>query len=85
VVSQCDAHRNNCSKGAANAGAGKPFTQAQKRDILEANKQRNGGQLTSDQSGIPLVPSAKSQKGVTPPTNEAQVDHITPRSKGGTN
>ncbi|MCE4538542.1 HNH endonuclease [Pelomonas sp. P7] len=66
-------------------GAGKPFTRAQKRDILQANREKNGGTLKSDKSGEVLVPSQKSESGVTPPANEAQVDHIVPRSKGGTN
>jgi len=39
----------------------------------------------SDLSGEALVPSQKSVKGVTPAANEAQVDHIIPRSKGGQN
>jgi len=64
---------------------GKPFTRAQKRDILNANRERNGGELHSDLSGEPLVPSQKSAKGVTSPPNEAQVDHVIPRSKGGPN
>jgi RHS repeat-associated protein len=69
----------------ATTQVGKPFTQAQKRDILNANRARNGGDLRSDLSGDKLVPSQKSVKGVTPPSNEAQVDHIIPRSKGGQN
>lgn len=31
-----------------------------------------------------MIPSAKSQKGVTPPSFEAQIDHIIPQSKNGT-
>ena len=73
------------SHNACAQGPGKPFTQAQKSSILEANRQKNDGVLRSDQSGQPLVPAQKSQKGVTPPANEAQVDHIKPRSKGGAN
>jgi hypothetical protein len=68
-----------------NVGAGKDFTPATKRKILEQNKQANGGVIKSDQSGTEAVPSVKSQSGVTPPTNEAQIDHIVPRSKDGTN
>jgi len=67
------------------ANAGKAFTRAQKRDILEANRAKNGGELQSDLSGETLVPSQKSTSGVTPPANEAQVDHIVPRAKGGQN
>jgi len=67
------------------ATVGKPFTQAQKSDILNANRLKNSGDLRSDLSGEQLVPAQKSVKGVTPPSNEAQVDHIIPRSKGGPN
>jgi RHS repeat-associated protein len=66
-------------------GPGKSFTQSQKAKIYEANREANSGQLTSDLSGQPLVAPQKSQKGVTPPANEAQVDHIKARSKNGSN
>jgi len=45
----------------------------------------NNGVVKSDQSGTTTVKSAKSQKGVTPSKNEAQIDHIIPKDKGGTN
>jgi RHS repeat-associated protein len=64
---------------------GAKFTPAQKRDILAANRDRNGGELKSDKSGDALVPSEKSKSGVTPSPLEAQVDHKVPRSAGGTN
>jgi hypothetical protein len=64
---------------------GKAFTRAQKRKILDANRARNKGRLRSDLSGEELVPARKSQKGVTPPANEPQIDHVFPRSKGGPN
>ncbi len=35
-------------------------------------------------SGDELVPPEKSRPGASPPPNEAQVDHVTPKSKGGT-
>jgi RHS repeat-associated protein len=73
------------SDAASAVTAGKAFTRAQKRDILQANRAKNGGELQSDLSGETLVPSQKSTSGVTPPANEAQVDHIMPRSKGGQN
>jgi hypothetical protein len=68
-----------------NVGEGKDFTAATKRRILEQNKKANGGVIRSDQSGVEAVPSQKSQSGLTPPKNEAQIDHIKPRSQGGTN
>ena len=61
------------------------FTQTQKGQILQHNKNTNGGVLRSDSSGTLLIPSQKSQSGVTPPKNEAQVDHVDPRSLGGEN
>lgn len=64
---------------------GGKFTRAQKRDILRANRERNGGDLRSDKSGELLQPAQQSKKGVTPPGNEAHVDHKLPRSAGGTN
>ena len=35
--------------------------------------------------GVETVSAKKSERGVTPPRNEAQTDHIVPRSEGGTN
>lgn len=61
------------------------FTADQKRAILDENRKRNGGVLRDDDTDEELVPSQKSRKGVTPPENEAQVDHVYPKSKGGTN
>jgi hypothetical protein len=68
-----------------NVGPGKPFTRATKRAVLEQNKAANDGVVKSDGSGTAAVPGQKSQKGVTPPENEAQLDHKIPKSKGGTN
>jgi len=64
---------------------GKNFTASQKKKIYEENINRNKGILRDDTTGEELVLSQKSQKGVTPPHNEAQIDHIIPKSKGGTN
>ena len=66
-------------------GAGNDFSAAQKAEIIAANKARNGGVVKSDQSGEVLTPPAKSQKGVTPSSNEWQIDHIVPKDKNGTN
>lgn len=59
-------------------------TSRQVREMKEANRAQNDGVLKDDVTGEPMIDSAKSQKGVTPPTNEAQVDHMIPQSKGGT-
>lgn len=36
-------------------------------------------------SGEELVKPSKSKKGVTPPENEWQIDHIDPKDNGGSN
>jgi hypothetical protein len=72
-------------KDGPSVGADKPFTPAQKKKIYAQNSTQNGGAVKSDKSGTTTDPSQKSQKDVTPSPNEAQVDHIVPRAKGGTN
>jgi hypothetical protein len=66
-------------------GPGKDFTKSQKQQILEANKQANGGVLKSDKSGIVLDNPVQSKKGVPSNMNQAEVDHMKPKSKGGAN
>ena len=66
-------------------GEGKKFTAAQKKKIIAENMKNNGGKIKSDLSGKELVPAAQNKPGVTPNPNEVQIDHIFPRSKGGSN
>ena len=69
-------------------GEGKNFTPAQKRNIIKENKRRNGGVVKSDSADDyfeTLVKPKKSKKGVTPDPSEYQIDHIIPKSKGGSN
>ena len=63
-----------------NVGPGKRFTDEQREKIYEENRKRNGGRLLDDETGEPLEPGKKSKKGVTPPPNEATIDHINPRN-----
>jgi hypothetical protein len=67
------------------AGPGKKVTADQKAAIYARNRQQNAGLLRDDVTGEVLVEPQKSVSGVTPPQNEAQIDHIQPRSKGGSN
>jgi 5-methylcytosine-specific restriction endonuclease McrA len=53
--------------------------------FLQRNKAKNNGAIRSDQSEARAVQAQQHTKGVTPPPNEAHIDHIVPRSKGGTN
>jgi len=71
-------------KDPPNVGASTKPTPRQVREMKAANRAQNDDVLRSDISGAPLVDSAKSQKGVTPRPDEAQVDHKNPVDKGGT-
>ena len=69
----------------SNIGPGKNFTASQKAQIIQQNRINNKGVVRSDLSGKILVQPQKSIRGVTPPSNEWQIDHIIPKSLGGTN
>lgn len=62
---------------------GKAFTPAGKRKVVALNKKRNGGTAQCEGCKLGVIPAKKSQKGVTPPKNEIQIDHICPKSCGG--
>ena len=68
-----------------NAGPGKKTTQSQRKKILEANRQQNGGELRSDGDGRRLNPPSKSIKGKNADMDQVEIDHVEPRSKGGSN
>jgi hypothetical protein len=67
-------------KDSKSVGAGKPFTPAQKKAILEENMKKNGGVIRSDQSGAVLDKPVQSKKGVKANMNQAEIDHKTPLS-----
>jgi len=73
--------KNNGSQGGPTAG--KSFTQKQKIAAKEANANENKGNVICESCDVKTVAAKKSELGVTPPKNEAQVDHIYPKSKGG--
>lgn len=66
-------------------GSAKSFTKVQKDKIILQNMETNGGVIKSDLSGEILVKPQKSTSGVTPDPMEWQIDHIDPKSKGGSN
>ncbi|WP_425251656.1 hemagglutinin repeat-containing protein [Janthinobacterium sp. NFX145] len=59
-------------------------TPRQVREMKKANRENNDGLLRDDVTGEILVDSKKSQSGVIPPSNEAQIDHRKPVNAGGT-
>ena len=70
-------------EGEADPRAGKKFTPKGKREVKEANAAENDGELKCEGCEKTVVNPKQHQKGVSPPGNEAHVDHIEPRSKGG--
>jgi len=73
----------NLKKGTAGGDrAGKPFTPAGKKQVKDANVNANG-EMQCENCGQDVVPAEQSKKGVTPPGNQAEVDHVIPKSKGG--
>jgi hypothetical protein len=63
--------------------AGKSFTRKHKGEITEVNRQKYDGTNRCENCGQATVSGQKSQKGVTPPGNEINRDHIIPRAHGG--
>ncbi|MEO0037479.1 MAG: hypothetical protein RIQ59_690, partial [Bacteroidota bacterium] len=63
--------------------SGKNFTPKGKKEVIEKNKSNNGGKTICNTCKTKTVPAQKSKKGITPPNNETNVDHIIPKSKGG--
>ncbi|SPP99997.1 hypothetical protein NBG4_1480001 [Candidatus Sulfobium mesophilum] len=63
--------------------SGKDFTKAGKQAVIDVNKTNNNGQTVCESCVIQTLPAKQSKKGVTPPSNETQVDHIDPKANGG--
>ncbi len=64
---------------------GKDFDATQKQRIVQENRKKNGGVVRSDLSGRELAPPQQHTQGTSPPPDEWQIDHICPKSFGGTN
>ncbi|MFC3654556.1 RHS repeat-associated core domain-containing protein [Xanthomonas hyacinthi] len=80
------AHASDVAKGVEKAAPkvskyveGGKFSKATKETAAERASK------ACEYCGVKTTPAQKSERGVTPPKNEAQTDHIVPRSQGGTN
>lgn len=62
---------------------GQPFTQGGKKQVWSRNAAKHDGINKCDTCGVDVIKPQKHTKGVTPPTDEGQVDHMTAKSKGG--
>ena len=63
--------------------AGKAFTPSEKAKVVNANASKNDGKIICEGCGTNTTKPEKSTKGVTPPRTDRQIDHIEPKSKGG--
>jgi HNH endonuclease len=66
-----------------NSEGGTRFSPKEKSKVIDSNKAKNNGKTVCENCGTETVKAKKSEKGVTPPKSETQVDHITPKAKGG--
>lgn len=67
----------------AGSGKGSSFTKKTKQIVKQENAARNEGKNRCENCGVETADPQQHKKGVTPPSNETQVDHVTPRAKGG--
>ena len=66
----------------ASPRAGKDMTQKVKKEVKQDNRNKNGGIMKCEHCRIQVYDAKKSQKGVSTPSNSAQIDHILPKSQG---
>ncbi len=66
-----------------NSREGMGFTKGGKKQIDQANAEKYGGKNVCENCQAEVAPGKQHEKGVRPPGNERQRDHIDPRSKGG--
>jgi len=59
------------------------FTPKGKQEVKAENIQKHDGESRCENCDVKTVEAQKSQKSVTPPGDETQVDHVIPRAKGG--
>jgi RHS repeat-associated protein len=75
--------QQRADKLSQNDRSGKDMTKAGKDAVKELNKEKNNGETKCDNCGVNTVPSNQSKTGITPPNNETHVDHVNPKSNGG--
>jgi 5-methylcytosine-specific restriction endonuclease McrA len=62
---------------------GKDFTKAGKDAVKDLNKAKNAGKMKCEDCGVEAKDAAQHTKGEKPSSDEAHVDHIDPKAKGG--
>jgi RHS repeat-associated protein len=84
-VAHLGAAAGDAINGAMESRRTNDFTSSGKKTIDADNAAKNGGKNVCENCGTETQPGKKSEKGVRPPDNERQRDHIKPASQGGTN
>lgn len=82
-TSDLDKAVNRANKLSEKPRPGQDFTKAGKDAVKDVNKAKNNGTMQCEGCGIDVQNATKHTKGQTPPSNEAHVDHIDPKSNGG--
>jgi RHS repeat-associated protein len=71
-------------RGGKTTSKGTDASPAEKRAVRQENRDAHDGKLTCEHCGRnDLVDPQRARGGVPRPANEAQVDHIVPKAKGG--
>ena len=70
-------------RAAPGSRPGQGFTTKGKKDVIDENKAKNNGKTVCENCGVQTTKPEKSQKGVTPPSTDTQVDHVDPSANGG--
>jgi RHS repeat-associated protein len=83
VVEQLTKVEARAAKLSEKARPGESFTKAGKEAVKDVNAAKNGGKTVCETCGTKTTPSTQSKKGVTPAKTETNVDHVVPKSKGG--
>lgn len=83
VVEQLTKAETRAAKLSEKARPGKDMTKAGKEAVVDINKAKNGGNTICEGCKTSTTPATQSKKGVTPSKTETQVDHVVPKSKGG--
>ena len=62
---------------------GQPFTRAGKKEVWGRNATKHDGMNKCESCGADVIKPQQHTKGITPPSHEGQVDHMTAKAKGG--
>jgi RHS repeat-associated protein len=83
VVEQLSKVEARAAKLSEKARPSEKFTKAGKEAVVDVNKAKNGGKTVCEGCKTSTTAATQSKKGVTPSKTETQVDHVVPKSKGG--